>query len=205
MSIQRLFWRANGADGSPMVFTREGETPALFGLACMQCKTEATALVYAGPDGPDLAILSSARGGLSTPNTPDSVSYYLDQAHRAESIAATSAATAMYRSAVEMLLFEQGYQNGMLNKKIEALLADSNPPAWREQVDSEYLDALKQLGNAAIHPNDGDVTKQRVLDRQLIAEIRVVFEELLDVVYERPAREAARKAKLRSASEAFAS
>lgn len=205
MSIKRLFWRASSTDGLPMEFTREGETPALFGLACMQCKTEAAVLVYAGPDGPDLAILSSERGGLSTPNTPRGVSYYLDQAYRAESISATSAATAMYRSAVEMLLFEQGYQNGMLNKKIDSLLADPNPPAWREQVDSEYLDVLKQLGNAAIHPNDGDVTKQSVLDRQLLAEIRVVFEELLDIVYERPAREAARKAKLRSASDAFVS
>ncbi len=102
-----------------------------------------------------------------------------------------------------MLLFEQGYKSGMLNKKIENLLADSAAPQWRDRVDDEYLKVLKDLGNAAIHPNDGDIEKQKTLDRGLLVEIRVVFEELLDVVYERPARDAARKAKLRSASDAF--
>lgn len=203
MVIRRLFWRADYRSGDFQGFHGPQETPALFSLECVQCKNENAATVFAGPDGPDLAILTGSRGGLSTPNTPDSVSYYLDQAHRAESMSATSAATAMYRSAVEMLLFEQGYQYGMLNKKIENLLTDSTPPPWRDRVDDEYLKVLKDLGNAAIHPNDGDIEKQKTLDRGLLVEIRVVFEELLDVVYERPARDAARKAKLRSASDAL--
>jgi len=69
-------------------------------------------------------------------------------------------------------------------------------------MDDEYLKVLKDLGSAAIHPNDGDIERQKTLDRGLLVEIRVVFEELLDVVYEHPARDAVRRARLRSASDA---
>lgn len=203
MSITRLFWGAEANDGEFKHFLRESETPALFRLVCVQCKAKAAALVYRGPDGPDIAILSSQRGGLSTPNTPAGVAYYLDQAHRAESVSASSAAAAMYRSALEMLLFQQGYQAGMLDSKIKNLLADSDPPDWRDGIESEYLAVLKRIGNGAMHPNDGDVKRQNVLDRTLLAELRVVFEELLDVVYERPARTAARKAKLDAVASAL--
>jgi hypothetical protein len=62
-----------------------------------------------------------------------------------------------------MLLFEQGYTEGMLNKKIEALMTDTKPPEWRGRIDSAYLSVIKDLGNAAIHPNDGDIEKQKAL------------------------------------------
>ena len=125
MIIGRLHWL------SPGVSVRlEGDLselfvgPALFSMVCLQCGTQHTALVHLGPDGYELAIFSAERGGFSTPSTPSNVSYYLDQAHRAESVGATSAAAGMYRSALEMLLYEQGYKNGMLGQKIKDLLAD---------------------------------------------------------------------------------
>jgi hypothetical protein len=111
----------------------------------------------------------------------------------------------MYRSALEMLLHKEGYEKGMLNQKIVELLADTSPPAWRDQIDSAYLDALKQIGNAAIHPNDGDITKQAALDRELLIALRAVFSELLDTIYERPVIEAARKARLTGAVQSFKS
>ena len=175
----------------------------LLSAICVQCDLIHDVLIHEGPSGPEVAIFSPERGGFSTPNTPDNVKYYLDQAHRAESVGATSAAVTMYRSAVEMLLYEQGYTSGMLAAKIQALLDATSPPPWRDQIDPDYLEVMKQLGNAATHPNDGDVQRQNVLDRELLVHVRAVFEELLDLVYERPAIAAARKANLQAAAASF--
>ena len=180
-------------------------TPTLFEMTCVQCQTAYLALVHEGPDGWEVAFFSKERGGLSTPNTPSAVSFYLDQAHRSESVGALSAAAAMYRSALEMLLHQEGFTTGMLQKKIADLLASTSPPGWRDQIDSDYLDALKQIGNAAIHPNDGDITRQAALDHDLFIALRAVFTELLDTIYERPAIEAARKAQLSRAIQSFKS
>jgi hypothetical protein len=62
---------------------------------------------------------------------------------------------------------------------------------------------LKKLGNAATHPNDGDVEKQEGLDRELVIQVRAAFEELLDTIYERPAKAAARQQQLSEAVEAI--
>lgn len=110
-----------------------------------------------------------------------------------------------HRSALEMLLHQEGYEKGMLHQKITDLLADGSPPTWRDDIDSAYLDALKQIGNVAIHPNDGDITKQAALDRELLVALRAVFSELLDTIYERPVIEAARKAQLTGAVQSFKS
>jgi hypothetical protein len=177
--------------------------PSLFTMTCLQCGLDHVALVHDGPDGRELAIFSTARGGLSTPNAPDNVKYYLDQAHRAESVGAVSAAAGMYRSALEMLLYERGFEKGMLDAKIKDLLSAAPPPDWLVRVDSDYLELLKKIANGAMHPNDGDIAHQKVIDRDLLTELRAVFEELLDVIYEEPARKATRKAKLTNASQAF--
>ena len=172
-------------------------------MTCVQCGLQHSAMVHRGPYGVELAIFSPERGGLSTPNTPPAVGYYLDQAHRAEAAGAASAAAGMYRSALEMLLFEQGYAKGMLAAKIKALLDDDNPPTWRDVVDPDYLEALKDIGNGAMHPNDGDIDRQLELDRDLLTLLRSVFEELLIAIYERPAAERLRRAKLAEAAESF--
>src|SRR5664280_3689902 len=111
MSIVRLRWTGNSSQGRADFWADEA-CPGLFAMTCVQCQLRHTVLVHSGPDGPEIAIFSPERGGFSTPNTPENVRYYLDQAHRAESVGAPSAAVAMYRSAVEMLLFEQGYEEG---------------------------------------------------------------------------------------------
>ena len=164
---------------------------SLLALRCVQCQMVFTGVIYLGPDGPDVVILPSRRGGLTTSHTPDGVSYYLDQAHRAEVLGARSAAVAMYRGALEHLLFEQGYQTGMLGKKLELLETDiknSKGPKWAVDLDTEFLEVLKDLGNGSIHPNDGDVTKQRALDDELLGKVRETFLMLLFLVYEAPHR-----------------
>ena len=59
-------------------------------------------------------VLPNRTGGLAMPNTPEGVAFYLDQAAKSHSVGANSAAIAMYRGALEHLLFQQGYKTGML-------------------------------------------------------------------------------------------
>jgi Domain of unknown function (DUF4145) len=204
MQIQRLYW---GESHSPVVrdVTTDPvfEGPALFEMTCVQCLLTHTAVVHKGADGFEMAVFCADRGGFTTPHTPPEVAYYLDQAHRAESVGALSAAAGMYRSALEMLLQEQGYDARMLGPKIKQLTEDPDPPTWLAQIDSAYLGALNKIGNGAMHANDGDIEKQKVLDRELLRLLRAVFEELLDRVYERPAAEAARKARLLATGDSF--
>lgn len=172
---------------------RDPLVPALFRYTCRQCETEFIAVVHQGPDGRDLAVLPSRHGGLRTPHTPDGVAFYLDQALRAESVGARSAATAMYRGALEHLLFEQGYQEGMLGKKLRLLedaIQEGTAPRWARDLDTDFLAVLKDLGNAAIHPNDGNVAQQETLDRELLAQVKETFAYLLFLVYEAPRKRA---------------
>src|SRR5262249_41130742 len=128
-------------------------------------------------------------GGLTTPHTPDGVGYYLDQASKAQSSGANSAAIAMFRGALEHLLFEQGYQTGMLSSKLtqlETQIKNGQAPKWAIDLDMEFLDVMKELGNGAIHPNNGDIKKQRELDNDLIERVKETFHMLLFLVYELP-------------------
>jgi hypothetical protein len=171
--------------------------PSLFLYTCVQCSAEFTATVHQGPGGPALVVLPSVHAGLTTPNTPAAVAYYLDQAQRAHTLGANSAAVAMFRAALEQLLHEQGYSTGMLATKLKALEAsimDGTARAWVKDLDTEFLSLLKDLGNGAIHPNGGDISKQAVLDAALVRQLTAVFQYLLFTVYEVPLRTAALKA-----------
>jgi hypothetical protein len=163
----------------------------LHSLSCVQCSTAFTALVYVGPDGTSLMILPKVYGGAKTAHTPDGIAFYLDQAQRSHSAGACSASVAMYRGALEQLLFQQGYTKGMLGAKINQLLEDvktGKAPKWALEINIEYLELLKELGNGSIHPNDGDIGKQVALDRDLLNNIGIVFHQILYVIYDVPKR-----------------
>ncbi len=183
-------------------------TPSLFRLECCECQCEVTALVYRGPEGASLAVLPSTFGGLSTLNTPEGVRFYLDQAHRAQSVGAYSAAVAMYRAALEHLLFEQGFKKRNLAPKISELetaitKADNSTPKWAKDMDTRFLTLIKDLGNAAIHPNHGNVEKQATLHSGLLTSFQATFIELLDVVYEAEERQNKRRAAMQDAKAKF--
>lgn len=201
MQVQYLYRPVS----EPLIFGDPGAglTPSCFKLRCVQCKAVSIAVIFEGPSGPTLAILRSTRGGMSSEHTPTAISYYLDQAARAQSVGALSAAIVMYRSALEHLLFEQGYKNGMCGKQLEALFKDKEngkAPAWASQLHDDDLTVLNKLGNGAVHANGGDVSKQQAIDAELYAAVTVTFEALLEAVYERPRREAERRAKLTAAA-----
>ncbi len=113
---------------------------------------------------------------------------------------ALSAAVAMYRAALEHVLHEQGYTDGMLGKRIVALMEDEEPPEWRVRLGDEYLAVINKLANAAIHANNGDVSQQLVFDAELLRGVRELFIELLDEIYEQPKIRADRLARLQGAA-----
>jgi hypothetical protein len=109
----------------------------------------------------------------------------------------------MYRAALEQLLFHEGFRSGMLAAKIGAVLSASPPPPWLRDLHPEFLEVLKDLGNAAIHPNDGDVERQRAFDAALLRQVRELFVELLNEVYELPHQRTARLEAMKAAREHF--
>jgi hypothetical protein len=190
----------------PMAYTppaADNPSPALFVAICLQCQSHLTLVANRGPEGMAVVALPVTYGGLATPSTPEGVAYYLDQAQRSFAVGALSAAVAMYRSALEHLLHEQGYTEGMLGKRIRSLLDDDSPPPWRDRLDPDYLNVINKLGSAAIHANDGDVSQQVLFETELLAEVRDLFVELLDEVYEQPARKQSRLARLRTAADSI--
>lgn len=198
---------ASGDSAVPETEPREAQfqlpVPTLFSYTCLQCGTVFAALLYAGPDGPDVVVLANERGGIKTPHTPDGVGYYTDQAGRCIAVGARTAALAMYRSALEQLLFEQGFTQGMLDKKVRDLdtaVQQKKAPAWANDLDTEFLDLLKRLGNGSIHPNGGDIKKQAAIDDELLGVVHEVFADLLDAVYEQTHRKNSALGKLKNAS-----
>lgn len=49
---------------------------------------------------------------------------------------------------------------------------------------NEYLEAIKDIGNSSIHPNDGEIKRQEEIDERLLNLVDIVFSELLDKIYE---------------------
>lgn len=180
--------------------------PSLFVLRCSQCDSEFTLMIYVGDTEPRLAIFPSVEGGISTPNTPDGVRYYLDQAARAHGVGANSAAIAMFRAALDFLLFQQNYRVRMLGPKLQKLeidIASKTAPKWALDLETEFLTVIKDLGNSSIHPEDDDISKQSAIDTLLYVRVAQTFQELLDLVYEVPVRKAKRLSDLRSKSAAL--
>jgi len=170
--------------------------PSFWICICNQCKTYHYLVIFPNENKPKAVLLSDSLSGISTPNTPPPVMYYLDQAFKAKMIGANSACIAMYRSALEQLLFEQGYINGMLNNQIIELTSDKKAGKgkdWTKNIDDDLFDYIKELGNGAIHPNGGDITKQQTLDDNLINNIDELFSEFLEIIYEKPIKDKKRK------------
>jgi len=206
MSLRRLYWLdvwwyGLTPDGTLKALPDGYEpSPSLFVAICLECESLITLVVFPGPQGMQLVALPSTYGGLSTPNTPESVAFYLDQAQKCQAMGALSAAVAMYRAALEHVLHEQGYTDGMLGKRIAALVAHEEPPEWRDRLGEEYLGVINKLANAAIHANDGDVSQQLVFDAEVLQGVRELFIELLNEIYEQPKIRADRLARLQGAA-----
>lgn len=132
--------------------------------------------------------------------------YYLDQAYKCQMIGANSACISMYRAALEQILYNDGYKKGMLQTKIENLekaIKNHTAKEWTKNIDEELFKYIKDLGNGSIHPNNGDVSKQKTFDDKLMIIIDMLFKEFLDAIYEKPIQEKNRKDLLQNAARSF--
>jgi hypothetical protein len=195
-------WNTNYASKTPL-----GPEQAYLQLRCLECETEAVALIYPGSAGEAFAVFWPVASGIATPNTPKTVAYYLDQAARCESVNANSAAVAMYRAAVDHIMYEQGFKDGMLGKRIEELeirIADGTAPSWAKELGTDDIHILSKLGSGAIHTNTGDIAEQAHLDDELLAMVRFTIIELLEAIYEAPAKKLARRSQMDAVAAKFA-
>jgi hypothetical protein len=186
------------------LYKGRGLLHAVFALGCAQCDATFIALLYESPAGNSLCILPSTYGGPATPNSPDSIKFYCDQASRAASVGAYTAALAMLRPAVDIVLELQGYQKKWLGDKLAELEKDINAGSghrWTMQYDCEFLVALKKLANDALHTRAADIkTLSEIQDETLYRHSEIAVAQLLDVIYERPERDQRRLAKLKDAA-----
>ena len=201
LAVQRVAFAqgSNRATSFEARLKERGIAPSLFTLRCLQCNSGFVLVAHKGPAAEEVSIIPSVEGGISTRHSPPGVAYYLDQAYRAQRVNARSAAIAMYRSALEHLLHDQGYTKGMCGERLKALEKDiqaGTAPAWASRGDTDFMTILKDLGNGVLHTNGGDITLQENATPDLVEEISVSFAALLEEVYERPAEEKARKDRL---------
>lgn len=176
--------------------------PIVYRAKCFQCDKEAILVLYEGPEKTELAVLRNTYGGGVTENTPEEVKYYIDQASRSRMMGALSASMAMYRSALEWILYEQGYVEGMLGKKIDKMEEDiknGEGPNWIKILSTEMITAIKNIGNSSMHTNNGEISKQKVISKELLEVIDIVFAELLDIIYEAPKKRESALKKLKDA------
>lgn len=179
--------------------------PSMYAVTCTQkCGSRWTFVVFQGPKGPDLVALPAQTGRGGTPHTPEAVAFYLDQAARARSAGAYSAGAAMYRAAVEQMLFDQGYTDRMLGPKIQAMERDRREetgPSWVREIQEGVLTLLKRLGDGAIHPNGGDISRQQAIDTEVLGWVDDLIGGLLDQIYEVEAQRSEAQSRLAAAVE----
>jgi Domain of unknown function (DUF4145) len=173
-----------------------GMPPPAFTATCLECQTRVSLIVDGGPPV-EVIVLGTRAPGMATAHTPDGVRYFLDQAYRARTRGAYTAAMVMYRAALEQLLHDQGFTRGRLVDRINQAVTAA--PGWLDALDEELMTALRQLGNRAVHVGDGDISQQASFDHELVRDVEHLFVEVLDEVYEAPARREARRARFAQA------
>lgn len=181
--------------------------PALFHLLCTQCAAPYLLLVMKTGDAHRVLVLPELPGQCGHPHTPTIVAFYLDQARQSRAIGAFVAAITMYRAALEHLLYEQGYTKRTLGPKIQELaeaVEDGTAPQWARDLDPAYLTVIKDLGNASIHPNEGNVDDHAAVAGDLILQVDALFDEILEAVYELPAQRQERLDSLKGTAERLA-
>lgn len=155
---------------------------------CLQCDNDVNIIIYNENNKPAMVKLFRCGSGVSTKHTPENVKYYLDEAYKCKTMGAYTASVAMYRTALENLLYDNEYTQNSLDKKIKALEEDKlagNAKPWAIYIQGGILNKIKLLGNSAVHPNKGNIgAQQHLKDEELLRCIDEVFKYMLDRIYE---------------------
>lgn len=173
--------------------------PSLLRLDCVNCRNVFYGMIYKAETGPTVVFFSIRGGGVATPNTPDLVKYYLEQAYKAQAATAYSAALAMYRAAMEQLLEHKGFE-GRLSAKLAKLtkeIQDGVAPTWAKRLNTQTLSVIKDICNSHVHASE--LTNLLGLDAPFMSKIQRTFSTLLSIAYEQETRQAVAKAKLDAA------
>jgi hypothetical protein len=177
----------------------EYSDPSLFRLSCVNCPNTFYVLVYKNETGPKLLNFSVRGGGVATPNTPPLVRYYLEQAYKAQSATAYSAALTMYRAALEQLLEDKGFNGGLASKlnEFESKVVARTAPSWAMRQDAEILTVFKEISKSHAHPNE--LKRLQAIDSQFMSKVQQTFASLLRDAYELEPRKEAANAKIAAA------
>lgn len=184
---------------APRAKLTEYSDPSLLRLDCVNCQNVFYGMIYKDEKGPSVVFFSTRGGGVATANTPDLVRYFLQQAYKAQTATAYSAALAMYRAALEQLLEQKGFE-GKLPAKLAKLskdIEDGAAPTWAKRLNTDILSVIKDISNSHAHPSE--LAKLQALDAPFMSKIQRTFSALLTLAYEQESRQAAAKAKLEAA------
>ena len=108
-----------------------------------------------------------------------------------------SAAGAIARKALELILEQQGYNQKWLAEKIDAAQSEKDPDRRLPRRVIERLSYLKETGNFGVHIPRNTTTSEIVEAEPLEVEACLdTIEELIIVCYEQPAEDAARRASM---------
>jgi len=174
----------------------QNSVPSLFRYECVNCPTLFWVLLYYGNSAPRLAIFPSKSGGISTKLTPPDVSYYVDQAYKAQMVSAYSAAMGMYRAALEKLLQEHGFTGKLpaMFAQLESNKKSGNAPKWAHRLNIEALKLTKEIADSQMHANE--IEQLKALSPHFMNQVQANFIYLLHVVYEEEPRQQATKSRL---------
>lgn len=124
-------------------------------------------------------------GGKSFPDVPAHISSAADEAHRCHSIGAHRAAILLGRSVVEATAKDKGIVKGTLAAKIDELETAGHV----RNLIAETAHEIRYLGNDMAH---GDFVEPATADQA--EDVLAFMDEVLNEVYQAPARVNARKA-----------
>lgn len=154
---------------------------------CRQCHNETFLIKHTVDGEPTLTFVYSTVLQYDTSCVPEGINYYMGQAFKSKSVGAYSAAMAMYRSALEFLLYHSGFNENRLVDKIKSF--EDKPPDWATSLSSLFMDIIRELGNDSVHPNGGDISEQEKFDFKMLEAVEETMNELIERAYILPQRE----------------
>ncbi len=179
-----------------MISEISDKNPVIISHTCRQCDSETIVICHKIDGKETLSFVYSTKLGYSSSYVVDSVNYYMGQAFMSKTSGAYSASMAMYRAALECLLFDQGFKNGMLSNKIKEF--EDKRPEWSRGLDNEFMGIIKDLGNDSIHPNKGNIDVQKKFDEESLSDVELTLIQLIERAYVQPAKEMERLNRIRS-------
>lgn len=174
-------------------------TGSLYQLSCTTCTGKGHLLVHVIAGQQASLIFFYKGSSIASKHSPDSVRYFLEQASSCNQIKAYSATLAMYRAALDAVLFDQGFKKGMVGEKIGVLekqIQNKSAPHWAGNINLDFLRVIKDLANSSLHISKDDLTEEKKISAVDISLVEKAFAKLLYEVYERQAEENAELAAL---------